>query len=423
MRLSAAAIRHFCAASNSKSAIATGSDRILHTSLFISCSYRFGNMNKFTSLTLGEVRSPVNVLKEILDTFNRRHKCKAAILSWLDGKHYYGNEWVRITFEELGNILGYCRETISKHIRELIKLGLLEHQASNRFPKDTACEYQINQHKLTEILGIGECEKTDDYVPENLPLCANNPSTYRNYPETSQKKQLAGENESQDVVQPDWDTLASETLVWEQNQLTRLQDVESQSTPTTVDDRTATPFADEPIKDFSTNDSISRVDASPVPFDEHEEENIKLCEVRDAVGKLTPALKKLIVDFTLGDLRKALALYRQRNQFQQIRDSYSWLKKCLQQKWWQDNQTHAGTSTDARKDIPEPLAANEKLTSEQKAWYERAIAQGICLPAAIEELPIKMGLVCARVIIPNRRPHDPLFDVLPIEELVARYPA
>jgi hypothetical protein len=51
-------------------------------------------MNKFTSLTLGEVRSPVNVLKEILATFNRRHKCKAAILSWLDGKHYYGNEWV-----------------------------------------------------------------------------------------------------------------------------------------------------------------------------------------------------------------------------------------------------------------------------------------------------------------------------------------
>jgi biotin operon repressor len=399
-------------------------------------------MNKFTSLTLGEVRSPVNVLKEILDTFNRRHKCKAAILSWLDGKHYYGNEWVRITFEELGNVLGYCRETISKHIRELIKLGLLEHQASNRFPKDTACEYQINQHKLTEILGLSQCEKTDDYVPENSGICANNPSTYRNYPETSQKKQPANKNESQDAVQPDWDTLASETLVWEQNQLTRLQDVESQSTPTTVDDRMATPFADEPIKDFSTNDLthhedaspvpdnekdsltndlISRVDASPVPDDEHEEENIKLIELRDAIGSLTPKLKRLIVDFTLGDLRSSLALYRQRHQFQQIRDSYSWLKKCLQQKWWQDKaNTHPLTG--ARKDVPEPLAANEKLTLEQKVWYEKAINQGICLPAPIEELPIKMGLVCARVAIPNRKPYQLLFDILPIEELIVEYP-
>ena len=53
--------------------------------------------------------------------------------------------------------------------------------------------------------------------------------------------------------------------------------------------------------------------------------------------------------------------------------------------------------------------------------YPEAIASGICLPAAIEELPTRMGLVCARVIIPNRRPHDPLFDILPIEKLVVQY--
>lgn len=213
-----------------------------------------------------------------------------------------------------------------------------------------------------------------------------------------------------------------EIEAWEQNQLTRLQDVESQSTPTTVDDRTATPFADEPIKDFSTNDSISLVDASPVPFDEHEEENIKLIEVRDTVGKLTPKLKKLIVDFTLGDLRKALALYRQRHQKQQIHNAYSWLKKCLEQKWWLDLPANTNAQPDARQDVPEPVAASSRLTEKQKAWYEGAIAQGICLPAPIEELPIKMGLVCARVVIPNRRPYDPLFDVISIEELVVEYP-
>lgn len=236
-------------------------------------------------------------------------------------------------------------------------------------------------------------------------------------------------------MEPDWNAVAQQVNQWEQAQLT--------GEPTNFEQPTVTHSVDDNSQDFSTNDLthhedassvpsnekdsltndlISRVDASPVPSDEHEEENIKLCEVRDAIGSLTPKLKKLIVDFILGDLRKALALYRQRHQFQQIRDSYSWLKKCLQQKWWQDKPANTHPPTDARKDVPEPLAANEKLTLEQKVWYEKAINQGICLPAPIEELPIKMGLVCARVAIPNRKPYQPLFDILPIEELVVEYP-
>ncbi len=129
-------------------------------------------------------------------------------------------------------------------------------------------------------------------------------------------------------------------------------------------------------------------------------------------------------------MRKAIALYRQRHQKKQIRNPYSWLKECLEQKWWQDKPANTNAQADARKNIPEPVAANERLTQEQKAWYERAIAQaltcqfacGICLKAAIEELPVKMGSVCARVPIRNRRTYDPLFDVLPIEELMVQYP-
>jgi hypothetical protein len=188
--------------------------------------------------------------------------------------------------------------------------------------------------------------------------------------------------------------------------------------PTSFEQPTVTHFVDEPTLVPSTNDLKPREDASPVPADEREEENMKLCEVRDAIGSLTPKLKKLVVDFTLGDLKKALALYRDRHQKQPIHNAYSWLKKCLEQKWWQDKPANTNQPTDARKNIPETVAAKEKLTDEQKAWYERAVTSGICLPAAIEELPVKMGLVCAKIAIP----YQPLFDIFPIEELIVQYP-
>lgn len=384
-------------------------------------------MDKFKSLTLGEVQSPVNVLKEVLQIFNRRQKCKAAILSWLDGKHYYGADWIRITFEKLAEILGYCRETISRHMNELIEMGLLESQASHRFPKDTACEYQINQDRLKEILRLSRCEKIDDYVQDNSGLCANNPSTYRNTLNTLKKEQRLPKNE----VEEEWDNKNEETKLSELDQSACLQNTEIPPTVAEVNhdscykqenQSTITTFAHNSNQTSSTNESTDREDALPLPSDEREEESMKIHEVRDTVGKLTPELKRLVVDFDIVQLRKALALYRQRQQKEEIRNPYSWLKKCLQQKWWQDKQAFTSTQTDARKDIPEPKPASERLTDEQKSWYERAIACGICLPAPIEELPIKMGLVCARVIIRNPRPQDPPFDILPIEKLVAEYP-
>lgn len=135
-------------------------------------------MTHFTSGSLGEVKTPVNILKEFLATFNRRQKCKAAILSWLDGHHYYGQDWIRVTYETLADVLGYCRETISKHMRELIEMGLVECDRSQLFPKDTACVYQINQSKLIESLEISRCEKTDIDEQKNSQVSANNFATY-----------------------------------------------------------------------------------------------------------------------------------------------------------------------------------------------------------------------------------------------------
>ncbi|NJO63015.1 MAG: hypothetical protein HC836_33795 [Richelia sp. RM2_1_2] len=287
----------------------------------------------------------------------------------------------------------------------------------------------------------------------------------------SSEKQAA---EKEKCLEPDWDKVEQLVNQWEQEQLTgEPTNKEQPAVTSSVDDNSqdlptnelsyredASPPSDGDELSFPNSDRVhnlsskelpSREDASPLPQNkqgdrplrenqnlsskelrpsvdttpppdnEREEENIKLCEVRSTVGKLTPRLKKLIAEHTLGDLRKALALYRDRCSKQQIRDAEGWLKKCLQQRWWQDKST-SHTSTDARQDNLEPKRATEKLTPEQKAWYESAIAQGICLPAAIEELPIRMGSVCARVIITNRRPFDPPFEVLPIEKLMVQYP-
>ncbi len=76
-----------------------------------------------------------------------------------------------------------------------------------------------------------------------------------------------------------------------------------------------------------------------------------------------------------------------------------------------------------KNDKPEALQETIFLVSD----YFKQLKKRQCFriqqrSAYIAELPVKMGLVCARVAIPNRRRYDPLFDVLPIEELVARYP-
>lgn len=161
-------------------------------------------MTSFTSASLGQINPPINILKEFLATFNRRQKCKAAILSWLDGKHYYGNSWIRITFENLADILGYCRETISKHMRELVFDGLVEDKPSHRFPKDTASEYRLNLENIVETIEFSQCEKTDAEMPNISGECANNPSTSKTTIKFFENNNTAAEEE--EVDRPEQET-------------------------------------------------------------------------------------------------------------------------------------------------------------------------------------------------------------------------
>lgn len=242
------------------------------------------SMTHFTSGSLGEVKTPVNILKEFLATFNRRQKCKAAILSWLDGRHYYGQDWIRVTFETLADALGYCRETISKHMRELIEMGLVECDRSQLFPKDTACVYQINQSKLIESLEISRCEKINIDERKNSHVSENNFATYISNSKSVKSQQQAA---SKKGLEPDWDAIEEQTEYGAQ-----AQSVAEQSS---FEEVTVTSPTKNVNRDSKTNSINYNLDRSSAADDEDEEKPTSK-ELRDIYQQLreipcTPAFK------------------------------------------------------------------------------------------------------------------------------------
>lgn len=146
----------------------------------------------FVSTSLGEVAPPINILQELIEKFPKTQKCKAAILSHFDRKGYH-QEWTRATYEQLAAALGYCRETISKHIKQLVNLDLLEWTESHLFPKDTANKYKVNADKLKEYIENRRCEKTRTYTPNYSHIKANKPTTYQINCKDTQRNSLGEE--------------------------------------------------------------------------------------------------------------------------------------------------------------------------------------------------------------------------------------
>ncbi len=147
-------------------------------------------MASFMSAVLDKVEHPVNILKEYLRAFSKVHKCKAAILSWLDAwtrkKEGDGEAlWIWVVTEDLAQELGYCRETIQRHLKELVAANLLEKRPAKRWPTDRASTYRLNQDEIrkavvnfsTEENSTLENEKSNGGIlnsqqsnPENTPL-------------------------------------------------------------------------------------------------------------------------------------------------------------------------------------------------------------------------------------------------------------
>jgi hypothetical protein len=64
--------------------------------------------------------------------------------------------------------------------------------------------------------------------------------------------------------------------------------------------------------------------------------------------------------------------------------------------------------------------ANQTTTDLQEQWFKDACRAGLIFHDETEfsTLPVKMGQLCCRVEIPNRRPNDPPFELRPLVELM-----
>ena len=86
-------------------------------------------MSLFTSAFLGQVQHPINILQEYLAAFG--NKCQAAILSWLDNwtktkRKEQQSDWVWLVLSDLAAELGYCKDTIFRHLHHLVEMGCLK---------------------------------------------------------------------------------------------------------------------------------------------------------------------------------------------------------------------------------------------------------------------------------------------------------
>lgn len=328
-------------------------------------------MNNFASAMLGQISTPVNILKEFLEIFNRRQKCKAAILSWLDGKHFYGQEWVRITLENLGEILGYCRETISKHLRELVADKLVDELPAQRFPKDTANMYRLNpnwlppiefdksewaelskvlgfwrhEDMLSKVLFLSRCEKIDIDRPINEPINANNPPTLEtnlklfknNNTAVAEKKEVVEKD-----PEPDWESIASLTDNWEQAQITHSVE---ESIEETHDEEI------DPHDDLSSAPEIKPASSQNKPTKN---------EIRDTCTEL----KRLRInpDPCLGVIKKYWG---------NVAGAIARVKEAIQEGWC-DNPTGLFINS-----CKSGVTAKTTITADIKTWFDWAYKQGI----------------------------------------------
>ncbi|BAY29289.1 hypothetical protein NIES2107_11300 [Nostoc carneum NIES-2107] len=300
-------------------------------------------MNSFTSAVLGEIHTPVNILQEFLATFNRRQKCKAAILSWLDGKHYYGHEWVRITFEKLADILGYCRETISRHMKELVFDDLIKEQAAQKFPKDTACEYQLNREKLTQLLNSQRCEKIDTDVPDISTRCANNPATFETTLNLLKNNNTAVEEKKDEGVKQSEYEPVCQAPQPEPPQITRFVDEIEQDNSTSEIDPHEDPFFEPEVEVSSSTDKPSK----------HE------------IAEVCTQLRRLRInpEPCLGVVKKYWV---------NVPGALAYLKEALQT--WQSVNSPTGVFIAACKEGKKP---QNTATADVIAWYEWAKRQRI----------------------------------------------
>lgn len=363
-----------------------------------------------------------------------------------------GRKWIYNSYEDWREqIPSLSASQIGKMVRELEGLGLIEkncyaglrHELVERppvawHPWNTTSWITLNVEKLVELCHwhpFGDTRKVRASQRKDKEQSFENPhkplpdaeiaittSKDCNFDDEKLQVQLPSiYRENQKFTVADASETSLETLIPTDDESYdhSLSSLVVEDTNDTVHEDTAE-SDEEGEPDNSPSEIITTVISS-----EEEEEYRKLTEIRSTVGTLTPRLKALALDYTFQEIQAALTFYEEKNKKDPIRYPAKWLERCLRGRWWQDTARKSSapsskTGKDKDAEAPKPLA--ERLAPELKSWYEWAVSEGICLPAPLLELPEKMGRLCARVPLVNRRPYDPPFEARPIEELAHEYP-
>jgi hypothetical protein len=161
----------------------------------------------FISSVLRKATHPINIIPEYYDAFGS--KPKAAILSWLDGwKRTSGKEWVWLVLEDLAQELKWCRDTLHRHLKELLNLNVIERKRANRWPTDQAFQYRLNQDELLKHIDFQDdfqtvvLDKSDSGESEDILSTVRNSEIYLNQllnPEPNQTQNITN-NAEEDVA-------------------------------------------------------------------------------------------------------------------------------------------------------------------------------------------------------------------------------
>jgi hypothetical protein len=117
---------------------------------------------------------------------------------------------------------------------------------------------------------------------------------------------------------------------------------------------------------------VELIDSGEDKFSARAEQSEKLDRIDEVGIRLNAQLEALVRDFTLVEVKQAIAYYLQtkrtkESKGQKIDRPAGWLTDCLRQRWWQTVQE------------PEKTRAQEEF----EAWYAKAIASGI-----VEDVPV-----------------------------------
>jgi hypothetical protein len=374
---------------------------------------------------------------------------------WLQTNSGYltrdGRKWIYNSYEDWREqIPSLSAWQIGQMVRDLEKLGLIEKKCFARLHHDLVERPSVAWHEWN----------TSSWITLNVEklveLCHWHPFGDKRKVRASQRKGQSFENPhkplsdaeiaittSKDCNFNDERLQVQHPSIYRDNQKVAVADESEKSlkNPIPTDDESYNHSLSSTLvvesttatvhEDTAESDEESEPDNSPgeiitaVISSEEEEEYRKLTEIRSTIEKLTPRLKALALDYTFQEIQAALAFYKEKNKKDPICYPAQWLEGCLRGRWWQDtarqsSAPRSNTGKDKDAEAPKPLA--ERLAPELKSWYEWAVSEGICLPAPLLELPEKMGRLCARVLLVNRRPYDPPFETRPIEELAREYP-